>query len=301
MTSTDFQVVPVWMEKYREFRPDGLAIQQILGFVDETSRFIEALKERICPYHPFLNQMEMRIEQLERMMFPVQTFTNLRLPSTFLAELAEFNCCNTTVFFPEKEKTQVVAKFVSDCLREFQKVHSLHILFFYNAKIVKKFYSFILGLKKKCATPAELKEEVKKELDKLSSKHKREEKGEIDNTKVHELKDKLEDIRRSFCHIWCQEIGPGKMMYNNYIFQTLFDEEWYSLAQAIYVVSSMLPTPKELLYSEIGTRYLKQTDNQLQKCLEFVREGITAGYKETYAKRNKTPSGNIFWKIKKFE
>ena len=292
MTSTDFQVVPVWMEKYREFRPDGLVIQQILGFVDETSRIIEALRERISSDHPLFNQIGSKLSQIYSMMFPVQAWTDIRLPSTFLPELTEFNCCNTSVFFTEKQKTQIVSQFVGDCLREFQKEHSLHILFFYNAKIVKKFYSFILGLKKKCETYGELKEEVKKELDKLSSKHKKEEKGEIDITKVTELKDKLEEIRRDLGWIWVQELGGAKSMYNNYIFQALFDDEWYTLAQSLYVVSSMLPTPQELLYSDIGTKYLKQIDAQLQKCLTFVREGLTAAYKESYAKRSKPPTIN---------
>ena len=287
MTSTDFECAPVWMrEEYQKSRPDGLVIQQIIGFADQTSRFIEALKERICPHHPLLNQMEMGIEQLFQMMYPVQAWTDIRLPSAFIPALVEFNCCNTSVFFTEKDKTQVVSKFVGDGLREFQKEHSLHIPFSYNAKIVKKFYSFILGLKKKCATPTELKEEVKKELDKLSSKHKREEKGEIDITKVTELKDKLEEIRRDLYFIWIQEVGGAKSLYNNYIFQTLFDDDWYALAQSLYVVSSMLPTPQELLYSDIGTKYLKQIDDQLQKCLGFVREGLTTAYKESYAKRS---------------
>ena len=294
MTSTDFVCTPVWMREYSNWRPDGLVIQQILGFVDETVRFIEALKERICPHHPFFHHMENKLRQLSEMLFVVQAWTDIKLPSTSLPELVEFNCCNTGVFFTEKEKTQIVTKFVSDCLREFQKEHSLHISFFYPTKIVKKFYSSILALGQKCETYVEFKEEVKKELDKLSSKHKREDKGEIDITKVSELKDKLEEIRRSLCLMWVQKLGGGKAIYNNYIFQTLFDEDWYSLAQSIYVVSSMLPTSKELLYSEIGTKYLKQIDDQLQKCLTFVRESLTAVYKESYAKTS-TPQLGYLW------
>ena len=63
-----------------------------------------------------------------------------------------------------------------------------------------------------------------------------------------------------------------------------------------YIVSSMLPTPKELLYSEIGTKYLKQIDDQLQEVLTFVREGITAVYKESYATSSPSSGMGYLWK-----
>ena len=159
MTSTDFQVVPVWMrEEYQKCRPDGLVIQQILGFVDETSRIIEALRERISSDHPLFNQIGSKLSQIYSMMFPVQAWTDIRLPSTFLPELTEFNCCKTSVFFTEKQKTQIVSQFVGDCLREFQKEHSLHILFFYNAKIVKNvfilFFIYLLRYKLRFHVPS---------------------------------------------------------------------------------------------------------------------------------------------------
>ena len=282
MTSTKCEMVSVESPEYPKSRPDGLAIQHLLGLTQETWKFIESFKERICADHPLLKQIEKRSQEIKSMLETVQLWTDIKLPKTCLCELKGFKCYDEyEVCLTQKEMSQIVNEFLGYGLRELQKEHSLHIGFFYNAEIVTQFYSFILSLKEEGKTFKKLKDRIKKELKRLSSEYKKEKKGEIDITKVPELKDKLRRIIYAFSRIWAEELGSWKMVdYPNYVFPLIFDDEWHDLAKSIYVVGTLLPSPKDLLYSDIGRKYLEKRDAQLQKWSQWLRESIIAAYKE---------------------